>query len=215
MAPSDRCRGRLPRRRLGAFAAAIMIVGVGGCGILPKVQEPLDLYTLSPKTTYGDPLPKVDWQLVVELPVADAAIDTPRIALSRNPFSIEYYAKAAWTDNAPAMVQTLLIESFESTHSIVAVGREAIGLRADYILKTDLREFQASYEGNDPIPTVVVRINAKLVQMPDRRITASQTVEERKKAAGSSFNDVINAFDEALGAAFKKIVVFTLTTSKV
>ena len=212
-----RSRWRASRRRGRHVLAALMCavaLDVAGCGILPKVQEPLDLYSLSPKTTFQDPLPKVDWQLVVELPVADASIDTPRIALSRNPYSIEYYAKASWTDNAPAMVQTLMIESFESTHSIVAVGREAIGLRPDFILKTDLREFQANYEGSDPIPTVVVRMNAKLVQMPDRRITASRTVEERVKATGSTFNVVIDAFDEALGSAIKQIVVFTLTTPR-
>ena len=56
----------------------------------------------------------------------------------------------AWTDNAPLMVQTLLIESFESTRSIIAVGREAVGLRPDYVLHTDLREFDATYDDGSP-----------------------------------------------------------------
>ncbi len=198
------------RRRPGWQAAAFTLV-LAGCNILPKVSEPVDLYTLTPKTTYGGDVPKVDWQLVVEEPVAAAGIDTARIALSHTPFTLEYYADAAWTDNAPAMVQTLLIESFESTGSIVAVGREAIGLRPDYVLKTDLREFQAAYEGSKAIPVVVVRMNAKLVEMPQRRIIASNTFEERVPAAGTTFPDVLAAFDEALGQVIKGIVVFTLT----
>jgi cholesterol transport system auxiliary component len=194
------------------WLAAALILSLAACGVLPRFNEPVDLYTLTPKTTYAGDLPKVDWQLVVEEPVAAAGIDTPRIALSRAPFTLEYYARAAWTDNAPAMVQTLIIESFESTRSIVAVGREAIGLRPDYILKTDLREFQAVYDGANPIPTVVVRLNAKLVEMPERRIIASRTFEQHVLAAGSAFTDVLHAFDEALGQAIKGIVVFTLTT---
>ena len=39
------------------------------------------------------------------------------------------------------MVQTLLVESFENTGKIVAVARKATDIRADYVLKTDLREF--------------------------------------------------------------------------
>ncbi len=195
-----------------AAVVAIAIVALGGCGLLPKVSEPIDLYELTPKTSFDEPLQKVDWQLVVELPTAQAALDTSRIALKRSPFTVEYYANSAWVDNAPAMVQALLIESFERTGAIVAVGREAIGLRPDLILKTDLREFEAIYIENDPIPEVLVRMNVKLVSMPDRLIVASETYESRVKAAGSKFADVITAFDEALGKGFKDIVVFTLNT---
>jgi len=198
--------------RMGLAWLAVLAISLAACDVLPKINEPVELYTLTPKTSYPGDLPKVSWQLVVEEPVAAAGIDTPRIALSHTPFTLEYYAKAAWTDSAPAMVQTLIIESFESTGSIVAVGREAIGLRPDYVLKTDLREFQAIYDGNAPIPTVVVRMNAKLVEMPERRIIASDTVEERVIANGSAFTDVLEAFDSALGQALKRIVVFTLTT---
>ncbi|WP_119461787.1 ABC-type transport auxiliary lipoprotein family protein [Rhodospirillaceae bacterium SYSU D60014] len=191
----------------------LVLATASGCGVLPStVNDPLQLYTLTPKTTFEGTLPKVDWQLVVELPNAAAGLDTSRVALSRSPYTIEYYSNATWTDNAPAMIQTLLIESFESTRSIVAVGREVIGLRPDFILQTDLREFQAVYEENAAVPTVWVRMNAKLVEMPERRIIASQTFERRVAASGRSFENVIEAFDTALGGVIKQIVLFTLTT---
>lgn len=201
----------LSRRGLlaGLGGGALLL---GGCEILPKVSEPIDIYTLTPKTSFGNGLQPVDWQLIVELPVAAAGLDTARIALQHTPYTLEYYARASWTDNAPAMVQTLIIESFESTGSILAVGREAIGLRPDFILKTDLREFQAIYyESDTGAPIIVVRMNAKLVEMPERRIVDSTTIEERFPAASNSFKDIIEAFDEALGRVIKKIVVSTLT----
>ena len=176
------------------------------------MQEPTTLYTLTPKNTFPPDLPSVNWQLVVELPTAAAGIDSSRIALSHDPFTLEYYAKAAWTDNAPGMVQTLLIESFERTGKIVAVGPELAGLRPDFILKTDLRAFQANYRGGDPVPTVVVRVSAKLVAMPQRRIVRAIDSDKSVKAAGSKFEDVLNAFDDALGHVLKDIVVYTLTT---
>jgi cholesterol transport system auxiliary component len=188
------------------------LLSLAGCGILPKVQEPTTLYTLTPKTTYPDNLPQVSWQLVVELPTASAGIDSARIALTHDPFTLEYYAKASWTDNAPGMVQSLLIESFERTGKIVAVGPESAGLRPDYILKTDLREFQANYRNDDPIPTVIVRMTAKLVAMPQRKIVRAITSEKSVKAASTSFNDVLGAFDDAIGHVFRDIVVYTLST---
>jgi cholesterol transport system auxiliary component len=181
-----------------------------GCGLLPQVSVPVQLYTVTPKTSYPETLEAVDWQLVVEMPNAATSLDTPRIALQRTPFTLEYYAGSAWTDNAPLMVQTLLIESFESTRSITAVGREGVGLRPDYVLKTDLREFEAIYEEGSPNPVIWVRINAKVVKMPERRIVSSATFERREASAGTKLPDIIAAFDEALGHVLKRIVLFVL-----
>jgi cholesterol transport system auxiliary component len=198
------------REAVRSTAGLALLTTLAACGVIPKYNEPVNLYTLTPKTTFPETLPKVDWQLVVEMPVAAASLDTPRIALQRTPLTFEYYAESAWTDNAPAMVQTLLIESFESTRQIPAVGREAIGLRPDYILKTDLREFEAVYKADNPMPTVWVRMNAKLVRMPERRIIASETFGTEMPATGSTLKDVVEAFDEALGKVLKQIVMFTL-----
>ena len=133
---SSRERERRPgaigrREAVGRTAGLTLLTTLAACGVLPRYNEPVDLYTLTPKTTFPESLPHVDWQLVVETPVTAASFDTPRIALQRTPLTFEYYANAAWTDNAPSMVQTLLIESFESTRKIGAVGREAIGLRPE------------------------------------------------------------------------------------
>jgi cholesterol transport system auxiliary component len=191
-------------------AALVLLAALPGCSVLPKVNQPVDLYTLTPKTTFHENQAKVTWQMVVETPVAPTSLDTARIALQRTPLTFEYYANAAWTDNAPAMVQTLLIESFEATGRISGVGREAVGLRPDYILMTDLREFEAVYEGDNKIPTVWVRMNAKLVKVPERRIVASDTFVEKMPSPGSKLTDIVATFDEALGKVLKKVVLFTL-----
>jgi cholesterol transport system auxiliary component len=194
----------------------LLLVGVSAmaaCGLLPlpNVQQPQKLYTLSPKTRFPADLPTVRWQLVINLPTAAAGIDSSRIALTHNPFRLEYFAEAAWTDTAPGMVQSLLIESFERTGKILAVGPESAGLRPDYILETDLGEFQVDYRGVDSIPTAVVRIDARLVAMPQRRIIGTTTSQKFEKARGTDFEDVLVAFNDALGHVLRVIVVFALT----
>jgi cholesterol transport system auxiliary component len=201
---------RSARRGRMVWQVLLLALLLAGCDLLPRVSEPVQLYTLTPKTTFDEQLPRVNWQLVVETPTAAAGVNTSRIVLSRSAFTVDYYANAAWTENAPLMVQNLLIESFEATRSIVGVGREAIGLRPDFYLRTDLREFGASYDKGEGSPLVVIRINAKLVEMPERRIFAATTVERRERAPGPGLENVLLAFDEALGSALKEIVAFTL-----
>lgn len=204
---------RRPRAtfRAGAIAAAISIL-VAGCtgNILPgAANDPPKLYVLTPKNTFSGNLPKVDWQLTIALPVADAALNTARIALRQNPISLEYYARANWVDTAPRMIQTLLVESFENSKSIVSIGRQSVTLRADYSLLTDMREFQAEYIGDGP-PRIRIRLNAKMVRMPQRTILATQTFEFVEPAASSDLQAVVSAFDIALGKTLKRIVEWSL-----
>ena len=77
------------------------------------------------------------------------------------------------------MLQTLLVESFENTNKIISVGRQSIGLRSDFTLKTELREFQVEQDPESNTSTIRVRINAKLVQQPNRVIVGSQSFESR------------------------------------
>jgi cholesterol transport system auxiliary component len=193
-------------RRLFILAGG---VALGGCGVIPRVNNPVPLYTLSAVTQFDRSLPKVDWQLVVGTPVASADLDTTRIALTRSPGVIEYFAKGAWADYAPILLQDKLIESFEASNAIVSVGRDAVGLRPDYVLQSDLRDFQAEFSG--ATPTAHLRLAAKLVRMPDRRIVANILTEQKVAAAGNSLPQIVDAFDRAAGQAFEDVVVRVLT----
>jgi cholesterol transport system auxiliary component len=200
----------ISRARPRLVAALLSAVLVAGCvDIIPGRGAPPKLYTLSPKSTYSPDLPTVSWQLVVEAPVGAETLNTARIALSRDPLTLDYYGNVLWSERAPALVQTLLVESFENTGKIVAVARKATDLRADYVLKTDLREFQAEYSGGGP-PVAHVQVNAKLVKMPERTIIAAFKSESRIEAAGTEMIDIVYAFDEALGKVLRSIVEWAL-----
>jgi cholesterol transport system auxiliary component len=192
-----------------------LALGLTACtGMLPGQGPPADIYTLTPKSTFDPSLPSVSWQLVVEEPHATGAIDTMRIALARSPTRIDYFAASRWSERAPEMVQTLLVESFENSRRIVSVGREAIGLRSDYNLRTDLREFQAEYYDLKAGPRIRVRLNAKIVKQPRRSIIASQNFENVVVAEGSSMAEVVAAFDDALGRVLKQTVEWALVNAR-
>jgi cholesterol transport system auxiliary component len=195
---------------LRALAALPVAALAQGCSLpVPGQGPPPELYRLTPKSTFREDLPEAEWQLVLEPPVADAGLNTTRIALQRSPTQIEYYARSGWADRAPLMMQTLMIESFENSRKIVSVGRESVGLRADFILKSELRELQAVYY-NGGLPEAWVSINAKLVQMPRRAIVASQSFDSRVRAEADGLPEIIAAFDDASGKVLRRLVEWTL-----
>ncbi len=106
-----------------------------------------------------------------------------------------------------------MIESFENSERIVAVGRDSIALRADYILKTDLREFQAEYM-TGPNPRIQVTLIARLVKMPRRAIIGMKKFEAVIEARADTMEAVIDAFDSALGKVLKRLVEWTLITGQ-
>jgi cholesterol transport system auxiliary component len=195
--------------RWAALAATLLL---GGCELIKAAEEPTDLYTVTPKSTFDPDMPAVLWQLAVEVPNAAANLGTSRIAIAQSPTSSDYYSKTAWTDRAPLMVQTRIVDSFENSKKIVAVARETIGLRANYVLQSDLRNFEAMYfYGGTPI--VHVRIVAKLVRMPDRQIIGIGTFERCVRARADKVPKVVEAFDQALGSVMKRLVAWTLKTA--
>ena len=158
-----------------------LALGLAGCS-LPNLGSgpPPDLYVLSPKSTFPDDLPTVSWQLVVEEPSTAKGIDTDRIAIAPSALEVKYFGGSRWADRAPRMLQQLLIQSFENTKKIVSVGRQSIGLRSDFVLKTELREFQAEKTA-DGKTIVRVRVNLKLVRPSLGQIVASESFESTSR----------------------------------
>jgi cholesterol transport system auxiliary component len=202
MAPA----ARLSRRWLSSFT----LLAMTGCASLLGPGPAPRLYRVTPETTYPANLPHLSGQLLVDVPLAPAGLDTERIALSRSAVSIDYFADSEWIDRVPRMVQTALLDSFESSKVITAIDRESIGLRADVILKTDIRHFEALYDSRDGAPEVWVAIGARLVDPSSREVVAHASFEHRERAKGNDIPQIVLAFDEALGVVMKDIVLWTL-----
>jgi cholesterol transport system auxiliary component len=201
------------RRALLRFATLALVPAASACtSLIPGTGAPPQLYVLTRKSTFPPDLPQVSRQLLVDTPIAPAEIDTARVALSRSPTTIDYFANAAWSDRAPAMVQSLLIESFEQTGKIPSVARDTAVLRADYILMPELRRFEARYENGEAPPTVLVRLLVRLVKMPERTIIGEDIGEGRETATANAMDAIVEAYDEALGSVMKRLIAWTLRT---
>jgi cholesterol transport system auxiliary component len=198
---------RLSRRLI----PSVFLFALGGCSGLLGGGEPPHLYRVTAKSTYPANLPHRSMQLLIDVPLAPAGLDVSRIALSRSPVSIDYFADAEWTDRAPLLVQTALLDSFENSRAINAIDRESVGLRADFILKSEIRHFEAVYDSANGPPEIWVALNVRLVNPTTREVVAQTSFERRERAAANDMPGIILAFNDALGGVMKDIVVWTVT----
>jgi cholesterol transport system auxiliary component len=193
------------------FLPGILVLGLAGCSGLFGGGSPTHLYRVTPKSTYPPNLPHPSVQLLIDLPLSPAGLDTARIALTRSAVSIDYFADAEWTDRVPLLVQTALVQSFENSRTITAIDRESVGLRADFILKPEIRHFEAVYDSANGPPEVWIEINVRLVNPSDREVVAQTSVEQRRPASANDVPSIVMAFDDALGSVMKDIVEWTVT----
>lgn len=195
--------------------ALVLLLALTGCsGLLSSLAgDPPALYELRAPGAITTTAPLVTKQLLIDVPMSSAGIDTPRIALVQPDGTMAYYKDVSWTDRAPVMMQTLLVDAFGNSGKLPAVGRENVGLRADYLLKTDLAAFQASYAAG-AVPTITVSISAKIISMPRRMIATGRVFTAEVAASSDTTLAVRDAFQQATSEALAQLVDWTLTELK-
>lgn len=197
---------RLSRRAL----APALLLAAAGCTRLLSGPAP-NLYRVTAAGGFPPDLPHVPGQLLIETPQTAGGLDTRRIALSRSPVSLDYFADSEWTDRVPLLIQGALVDSFENSGAVTVLGGESAGLRADFLLRSELRRFEADYASAAGPPVVHVAIVVRLVRLPEGEIIADALFAARAPARANTIPDIVVAFDAALGQVLKKIVLWTLS----
>lgn len=184
---------------------------LSGCfSLLPKPADPPRIYTLTPKSTFPKDLPELQGLIIIEQPHAGADIETEKITTHLTPHKVDYYNLARWTERAHKMIQTLMVESFENSRKLTAIASDAAKLRSDYLLMTELKEFQTEAYHDPKNIHVHVAINAKLIKMPERKLITSQNFDRTLISPSTKMDDIVATFDKATGKILKKLVIWTI-----
>ncbi|MFQ5533615.1 MAG: ABC-type transport auxiliary lipoprotein family protein [Sphingomonadales bacterium] len=207
-------RAKAPTR----FVRVLVVAGLLAGGCSPQIDlfnsgPPASLYNLTPAKSAGDGGSAVDWALYIEDPTSTGALDSDRIAMRPSPNEVQYFADARWVDRAPRMLRSLLVESFENSGRIRSVTAEVTGLPYNYSLKVELRDFQAEVQGQDGVPAVRVRLNAKIIRRAPISLIGARNFEEVQTASGTDMPSTIAAFDRATAAVLRDAIAWTLDTA--
>ena len=193
---------------------AIAILSISGCGALGNVSEaaaPAAAFTLSPVS--ADQVASGSRHLVVREAVAAGALMTDRMLIKPNRLQAEYLPDGRWSDPAPLLVQTLMVQSLQNAGGFSLVGRNDDGLLPDYSLLIDLRDFQAEVAADGAVQVRVGMILTMVWEM-DRRIAGTRRFESVVAAQSDGTADIVAAFDAALTRTLAEGVAWTLAQGR-
>lgn len=197
------------RRFLPALALPLLL---GACSSLLDVQRtPFTIYApqYTAERSAGAP---VEWQLVVDTPLASDTLATARILVMPSPGVLEVLPGARWSDTAPSMLRDLVVRGFQASGRIVGVGSAVSGLRADYSLAIDLHDFQL--EIVDGTARAVVRFQARLLDYTSNRVLAARAFTAEEAAAGTDAQYAFAAFQRSLNKSVGELVDWTLASGE-
>jgi len=142
--------------------------------------------------------------LEVLLPSAAAGLSGDGIAVLRPGERLDYYNGARWAAPAPALLQTLVIETLRRHGRFALVEPDSGPFDAAYLLSLELAHFEAEYQDSGP-PTVRVELVCALGQRSGRHVLESFTATGSATASADHMQAVVSAFEQATNAALTQI----------
>jgi cholesterol transport system auxiliary component len=135
--------------------------------------------------------PRLSRQLLVELPVAAAPIDSRRVAIRIGSAEYGVLRELRWSEPAPQLWQSLLVRAIEDDGRLAA-GRASDSLFGDERLLGELRAFEYRRDSS----SVVIEFHAKRVGLA-QRVVASRSFQAEVPVTDSTPEAVIEGFQRA------------------
>ena len=205
--PSVSARARL-RLALPVLLAGLATLA-SGCSVLPE-RTPNQIYEpahIDSAAKHDGPI--ASWSLLLPAPKAGRQLDSDRITVRPSPGVIQVYQDASWIDSAPELVQSALLRHFEDSQRIPAVSPPGGGVRADYVLLSELRAFESVYVQPGQAQ-VQVELFVRLVHSGDGKVVAARAFRETEDSGSEELSAVVDAFSRALDRVSGSVVDWTL-----
>ncbi len=207
MIPPQTAVARTLIRGLLLAAAASLLAGC--ISLFPKA-DPATLYrfgaTAPPvqETASGGP----GFGVFLTVTGFDRAAASDRI-LTVTGTQAAYIKGARWVTSSVALFDSALQHAFDADQGparLVARGGIA---RADYVLKLDVRTFEARYDnGQAAAPTIVVEVHAALDRASDQTVVGDRSFKVSVSASDNRVGAIAQAFDQAVAQVLGKLVAW-------
>ena len=187
------------------------ISALGGCGAVSALNmaaQTLDTYDLSPAAGAKTGR-RTSRTLLVARPEALAPIATDRIMIKPDPLSITYLPDARWSDEAPLVIQSLLIRSISATGRIGYVGRSDGGPVPDTALLVRMDAFQVAVLPNGAF-SVQVDMALTVLNDRDQRVIGTRSFALSALATNDSPAAIVLAFQSILNAVLPEMADWVL-----
>lgn len=186
---------------------ALLISLSSACSILPQAEN-AEVYRLPAAVAASSTSAPVSWSLRVNRPLASDVYNVPRIAVVPQGDQISSYKGARWTDPAPTLLRNRILDAFQRDGRVPRLSADDSNLQADYELVGELQAFQSEYSAQGI--SVVIRLDARLVEGRTQRILASRHFEVRQPQADKEVSAVVSGLGQVTDHLMAQLLDWTV-----
>ncbi|WP_127958485.1 ABC-type transport auxiliary lipoprotein family protein [Serratia microhaemolytica] len=178
------------------YLPLLLVMILAGCTIIPESPvSQVYLLPAKPGVATATATKPLNRSLRIAQPNTSQFLAGARIAVQPQGSEITVYSGARWSDPTPALLRNRLIQEFRAHGYFRSVSSDEDNLQADYELGGDLTSFQSIYQGKQG--EVVIRFDARILRVSDRRVVASRSFVVRQPIEGRNMQLVVKAFGNA------------------
>ena len=199
----------------GAMLVAVASLGAGCISLFPKA-DPAQLYRFGATTPQLQENPSVEPSFGVLLMATgfDRAAASDRI-LTVSGTQAAYIKDARWVTSSVALFDSALQRTFDADQGPARLVDRAEIARIDYVLKLDVRTFEARYDhGQAAAPTIVVEVHAALDRTQDRVVVGDRSFRASVTASDNRVGAIAQAFDQAVAEVLGELVAWVNARGK-
>lgn len=185
-------------RQLGVTGAiSLLCAGCGGSLFESDIPAPTR-YVIASVPPAAAPVASAASQVDLSIGRPDVApgLDSERIAVLRGR-ELDYYRGVQWSGRVVDVVQTFLTGSLQEQQLFRSVTPEQARVSGDYLLDTEVRDFQAEYTEGKAAPQAHVTIIGRVIRVVDRNMIDTVTASATFPAADNRMAAVAAAFEAA------------------
>jgi cholesterol transport system auxiliary component len=126
-----------------------------------------------------------------------------------------YIAETRWVAPAAVLWDEAVIAAFDADPGRVRVISRGEPASAAYILRLDVRNFEAHYDrGPKAAPTVVVRVRALITATAGGSPISEKIFEKRVTAGDNRVGAIVPAYDRAVAGVLAEVIAWTNEQAK-
>ncbi len=126
-----------------------------------------------------------------------------------------YVAETRWVAPAAVLWDEAVVAAFDADDGPVRLIARGEPASAAYVLRLDVRNFEAHYDqGPKAPPLVVVRVRAAMTGASDRGLVGEKLFEKRIRASDNRVSAIVPAYDRAVSEVLAEVVAWTNANAK-